>query len=43
MRKNLTISKRRMSLFFALIIGLVFISGLSGCSFSLKKKPDPLL
>lgn len=43
MRKNLTISKRRMSLFSAFIIGLVFISGLSGCSFSLKKKPDPLL
>lgn len=43
MRKNLTISKRRMSVSSVLVIGLVFILGLSGCSFSLEKKPDPLL
>ena len=43
MKRNLTISKRRMSLFLVLIIGLVFILGLSGCSFPLEKKPDSLL
>lgn len=43
MKKNLTISKRHMSLFWILIIILVFSLGLSACSFPLKKKPDPLL
>ena len=43
MKKNPTISKRRMSLSLALIIGLIFMLGLSGCSFPLEKKTDPLL
>ena len=43
MKKNPTISKRRMSLSLALIIGLVFILELGGCSFPLEKKTDPLL
>lgn len=43
MKKNLTISKRHMSLFWILIIILVFSLGLSACSFPLKKKPDTLL
>ncbi|MBD5537454.1 MAG: DUF5104 domain-containing protein [Lachnospiraceae bacterium] len=43
MKRNLIISKRRMSLFLVLIMDLVFILGLSGCSFPLEKKPDSLL
>ncbi len=43
MKKNTEISGRRMSFFSALIIGLVLILGLSGCSFPLEKKTDPLL
>lgn len=35
--------KHRKCLLSVLIIGLVLISGLSGCSFSLEKAPDPLL
>lgn len=43
MKKNLTVNKNIISLLFALLIGVVFILGLSGCAFSLEKKPDPLL
>ena len=43
MKKNLTISKPRTSLFLVLIFGLIFTLGLSGCSFPLEKKADPLL
>lgn len=43
MKKDLTINKRRISRFLVLIIGLVFLLELSGCSFPLKKKADPLL
>lgn len=43
MKKNLTISKHHMSRLLVSIIGLVFIIELSGCTFPLKKKADPLL
>ncbi len=43
MNKNLTIDKRRVISSWTLIIGLVFILGLSACSNPLKKKADPLL
>ena len=43
MKKKLTISRRLNKFILLLIIGLVFLPGLSGCSFPLKNKPDPLL
>ncbi|MDE7179107.1 MAG: DUF5104 domain-containing protein [Lachnospiraceae bacterium] len=43
MKKNLSISKPCMRLFLVLIIGFIFTLGLSGCSFPLEKKADPLL
>lgn len=43
MKKNLTISKHHICLLLVLITELVFISGLTGCSFALEKKQDTLL
>ncbi len=43
MQKIPAISKPITYLLMILLIGLVLISGLSGCSFSLEKKKDPLL
>lgn len=43
MKKNLTISEHPICTISLLIMGLVFIFGLSGCSFPLEKKQDPLL
>lgn len=43
MRKDITIGKHLICLSAVFLIGLVFILGLSGCSFSMEKKKDPLL
>lgn len=43
MKKNLIVGNRFMSLSLILLISIMFTLELSGCSFPLKKKTDPLL